>query len=482
MTAGTLPGGLEPRRRAGDPAPPPLEIPEGFTNEWTDVFRSDSLIHFCLMTSIVAGAFQGWLKDRLPGAIPYALSDGAFILAVFLWLATSAVYRRPLLRAPGGTNMDLLLLAVILAPALYMLAPGTPFLIKLAGLRAWSAFPVACLIGMSIVRTPGQVRAYVGVILAVCAVTGVYGIMQYIRGPEAALDTALGGLRHGSTVFYDIQGSGTTDFRAFSTFTFPAPFAAMMVFGMLLAAGIVFSRDRPRRQRLIAALALPLLFVAMTVSGTRAALITLLFGLVVLGWLRGFSFVQLLVIPALLIGLHIATLLTSGRIVERYRSLALSEGVLWLYVTNPISTALTALAENPFGLGLGRTGVGVPFPISSRMPYGYFIFSDGDIGRGAVELGVIGLVVLGFIIIGLLPRLGAAAKTFARREESDLALGIGALVLSSGIVILIGSPLSTTPHAIIWWFMFGALVRLIMMRLAPAAGPDPDDVAPPPPR
>lgn len=440
----------------------------GFADRWTDVFRADTLIHLFVMLSIVAGAFQGWLKDRVPGVVPYALADGSFMVAALLWLATAAIYRRPLIRAPARSNLDLILLAIVLAPFLYLLAPGTPFLVKLAGLRAWSAFPVACLIGMSVIRTPGQVRAYVGVILAVCLVTGVYGILQYQRGPESALDTALGQLRHGSTVFYSL-GGGTGDFRAFSTFTFPAPFAAMMVVGMLLSAGIVLNPARPRMQRLLAALLFPVLFVGMTVSGTRAALVTLTVGLLVLGWLRRFSIMQLALVPVLLVGVHVATLLTSGRVLERYRSIALDEGIAWAYVTIPVRIATNALSAEPFGLGLGRTGVGVPFAISARMPQGYFVFSDGDIGRAAVELGLVGLILLGFVVLGLLPRAVPMARTLVPGPDSDLALGIGALIISSGIVILIGSPLSSTPHALIWWFMLGALIRLWMLRPAEQA-------------
>lgn len=453
-------------------------IPEGFANRWTDIFRADSLIHLLLLAGIVSGAFQGWLKDRLPGALPYALSDGSFIAAVTLWIASAAIYRRPLLRAPARSNMDLVLLAVVLTPFLYLLAPGTPFLIKAAGLRAWSAFPVAALVAMSIIRTPGQVRAYVGAIVLVSLVTGVYGIAQYIRGPEAALDTTLGQLRHGGTVFYHLTTTGTEDFRAFSTFTFPAPFAGMMVIGMLLCIGIAMSRDRPRSHRLLAALVVPVLFVAMTTSGTRAALVTLVAGLVALGWLRRLTLVQLLLVPVLLIGVHFATLLTSGRAVTRYTSL-LQEGAAWRYVISPVRIALAALQENLFGLGLGRTGIGVPFAISSRMGRGYFVFSDGDIGRAAVELGIIGVILLGFVVLGLLPRMLAMAPRLARGQDSDLALGIGALVLSSGIVILIGSPLSSTPHALIWWFLFGALVRLWMLREAAEPEPEPAGAAAP---
>ncbi len=454
--------------------PRPVPSSGELRDRWTDVFRADALIHFFIMLSITAGAFQGWLKDRVPGALPYALSDGSFMAAATLWLAAAAIYRRPLLRSPGGSNMDLLLLALVATPFLYLLAPGTPFLVKLAGLRAWSAFPVACMIALSVIRTSGQVRAYVGVILLVCLVTGVYGIAQYIRGPEAALDTTLGQLRHGSTVFYHLEIAGTAEFRAFSTFTFPAPFAAMMSFGILLCAGIVFSGERPGGQRLLAALIIPVLFVGMTMSGTRAALVTLMVGLLVLGWLRRFSLVQLLLVPALLVGLHLATILTSGRVVSRYQSL-LQEGAAWGYVISPIKGAVRALSTDPLGLGLGRTGIGVPFGITLQSPRGYFVFSDGDIGRAAIELGIVGIVLLAFVVFGLLPRLPRIARLLARGPDSDLALGIGALVISGGVIILIGSPLSSTPHAIIWWFLFGALIRLRMLQPASADEPAPAD-------
>lgn len=436
-------------------------IPEGFKNTWTDVFRADTMVHLLIMTSVVTGSIQGWLKDRFAGPLPYALADGSFILAVLLWFAAIVVFRRPMLRAPRGTNMDLLLLAVILVPALYILVPGTPFIVKAAGVRAWSAFPVACLLGLTIVRTPGQVRAHVGVILATCLLTGIYGIIQYIRGPEAALATQLGLARHGETVFYSVaEMTGERDFRAFSTFTFPAPFAAMMVFGILLAAGIVLSRHRPWRQRTVAALLIPVLFIAMTLSGTRAALMVLLVGLVVLAWLRGFSFVQLLLVPLMLVALHVTTVITSGKVVTRYQSLLLSEGILWTYAMAPVRTAIESLSEHPFGLGLGRTGIGVPWGLGLNVPADFFVFSDGDIGRAAVELGILGLVVLSFIIFGLLPTMLRAARKVIRSDANDLSLGIGALVLSTGLVILIGSPLSTAPHAMIWWFLFGALVGL----------------------
>jgi hypothetical protein len=459
-----------------DAADAPREA-DGLQGRWTDVFRADAGVHVLLMASIVFACFQGWLKDRIPGFLPYVLSDLCFIGAGLLWFVGAAVAKRPLLVAPGGRRVDLLLLCLILLPMVFLAYP-TPLLVEAAGLRAWSLFPLACMLGLATVRNAGQVRAYVGLILGLCLVTGLYGIVQYVRGPEAALATGFGLARHGGTVFYSVPGSGRVDFRAFSTFTFPAPFAMMMVFGLLLAAGVVLSAERPWRQRLLAGIAMPVMFLGMTVSGTRAALITLMVGLAIVWWLRGLRFSQVALVIMFVAALHVATVLTSGRVLARYQSLLLSEGLLWSYVTQPVSTAITYLGQHPLGLGLGRTGVGVPFLVTSRMPPGYFVFSDGDTGRAAVEMGVLGMFWLAVVVVGLLPLMVGAARRLARGPASDLAAGVGALLLSTAVVILIGSPLSAVPHAVIWWFLFGALLRLAgFAGSVPDEGPDavPDD-------
>lgn len=440
-------------------AGPPLE------DRWTDIFRRDTLVHLSLMGSIVAGTFQGYLKDHIPGFLPYALAELFFVAAVVLWFGTLVVRRLPV-RGPGLIPGAVVM--VIVVPALYLLHPGSPLVLEVAGLRAWAEFPVACLMALSVIRSRGQARAYVGLVLLLCTITALYGIVQYRAGPDFALKTELARLRHGPTVFYTVA-AGRSEFRAFSTFTFPAPFAAMMVTGMLLAAGIAISAHRPLRHRLLAGLLFPLFFFGMTVSGTRAALIILAVGLLLIGVYRGLTLRQLLLAPVLVVALYGGTLLTSGKIVARWRSALLEEGVLWNYVYAPITIAQRALAEAPFGLGLGRSGVGVPYTIMRSYPPGYIVGSDGDIGRAAVEMGVFGLVLLAVTMIVVLPYAARALRLLVKTPAEDLGLGFGALVLATGLTILIGSPLSSVPHATIWWFFLGSLLKLAALEAtAPA--------------
>ena len=169
--------------------------PEALAGRWTDIFRTDMLVHMGLMGSIVFGTFQAYLKDRIPGPVPYALSDGAFLLAVVAWFGSLAIRRDPV-RGPGA--MPVFILAIVAVPAFYLFAPGVPILVRLAGLRGWSMFPVAALMALTIIRNTAQLRAYIALVLGLCTITAVYGILQYAGGPEvvaAAGDLAVE--RHG---------------------------------------------------------------------------------------------------------------------------------------------------------------------------------------------------------------------------------------------------------------------------------------------
>ena len=446
-----------------------LETP-ALADRWTDIFRRDALVHLGIMGSIVAGTFQGYLKDRIPGLVPYAVAELLFVAAFVAWFGTLVIRHLPV-RGPG--IVPGVVLIAILVPTLFLLHPGSPLVLKVAGLRAWAEFPIACLMALSVIKSRGQARAYVGLILLLCVITAIYGIVQYRTGPDIALGGELARVRHGPTVFYTVA-AGRSEFRAFSTFTFPAPFAGMMVFGILLAAAVALSAVRPAAHRLIATLLIPLFFVGMTVSGTRAALIILGLGLLIVGRYRGLSLRQLLLVPVMVLAFYGATMLTAGTIVARWRSVLLDEGLLWTYVYAPITIAVRALEQAPFGLGLGRSGVGVPYTIMRSYPRGYIVGSDGDIGRAAVEMGVFGLALLALILVALLPYAARAVRHLVGTEAEDLALGMGALVLANGILILIGSPLSSAPHATIWWFMLGTLLRLTTVEHQAAAAVPPE--------
>jgi hypothetical protein len=444
---------------------------------WTDVFRYDGAIHLPILLSIVIGVFQGYLKDRFGGAIIYALADGAYLLAILAWLGSMAI-RRASLSGPGG--MVPLILAMLVIPSVYVFHPGTTFLVSLAGLRSWTLFPVAFLIAVTTIRTRGQVYAYMHLIIFLCAISGAYGVNQYFQGPDIVASVSdLSALRHGTTNIFALE-SGETGFRAYSTFTFPAPFAGMMVFGILLAGGLVSRTRAGRLEKLYLIILIPLMFWGMTVSGTRASLIILALGVVINLYYRGWGLRIIFLVPFGFLALHFLTVISSwgGTLTRRFASTALTEGILWTYLSAPVVTALDYLASNPLGIGLGRTGVGVPFIITSKLPRDYFVFSDGDIGRASVEMGVFGILSLGIVIFLIVRFLPMGLRVVLPSDSSRyVGLAIGPLILSTALAILIGSPLSSIPHGLIWWFLFGALIKLAMIEAEESSPPPGDEYA-----
>ncbi|MFQ5551854.1 MAG: hypothetical protein ACE5FJ_11525, partial [Gemmatimonadales bacterium] len=211
-------------------------------DDWADVLRHDAAVHLLLMASIVAGVFQGYMKDRMGGAIPYALADACMAGAVLIWFGKIAVQRRTV-RGSGGM-LTIIIMAVFI-PVTYLLIPGTPVLVKMAGLRIWVLFPLVGLVAVNTIQSTGQIRAYTALVVILGLIAGAYGIYQFQIGPEAALVSPFGEARHGFTVFYALD-EGQSEFRAFSTFTFPAPFANFMVVGMLLAVGAALSKRHSR--------------------------------------------------------------------------------------------------------------------------------------------------------------------------------------------------------------------------------------------
>jgi hypothetical protein len=87
-------------------------------------------------------------------------------------------------------------------------------------------------------------------------------------------------------------------------------------------------------------------------------------------------------------------------------------------------------------------------------------------------MGAVGILLLFIMTMGLLPYAARAARTLAGTDAEDIALGVGPLLLATGLGVLIGSPFASAPHGVIWWFMLGALLKLAMLEQEKPPTPD----------
>ncbi len=419
------------------------------------LWRRETLIHLSLTGAIVVGFILAPIKDRYPSPVSYFLFDLLFGLALFFW-ATGRVRRgRGLLPETPLTKMLLVFYALC---AVYAFFPGIPLWIGLSAFRGWCFFTLAYVLGYDLTRSGRQVRTYLLLVILLAVLAGGYGIYQYMAGVESVIpDDELAAERHRFAMY--VTPSGEVEFRIFSTFVSAGAFGSMMAYASALALILSLSRDlSPLLRTLLRAGIVPMM-TSLVLTGTRAALVMVLIGMLVLWVHRRAMRVYLIALVLIFIGVRLGIDLTEGRAAERFASLA-DLGLILGRISNPLLVGIQAMREAPWGHGLGRTGHGVPFFMGQWYPTFRPIFSDGDFGRIMVEMGVLGL-------LGLLLLLGTALRSAWRalqrlkgtpEEEIALAIVSGAFMMGSGT--LVGSPLLSIPHGMLWWFFLGAVSKL----------------------
>jgi O-antigen ligase len=419
------------------------------------LWRSEKLVHLSLVGAILIGFVLAPIKDRFPSPASYFLFDILFALALFFWATMRLRRGRGLMPETPVTKA---LLAFYALCAVYALFPGIPLPIGLAAFRGWCFFSLAYLLGYDITRSRRHARAYLLLVILLAVLAGLYGIYQYVVGAESAIpDDELAAERHRFATY--VTPTGEVEFRIFSTFVSAGAFGSMMAYASALALVLSWDREIAPPWRLFLRMAIVPMMASLILTGTRAALVMVLIGLAVLWWCR--RRIRIYVIAAALIslGVRVGIDLTEGRAAERFATLT-DIGLILGRVANPLRAGVHALSESPWGHGLGRTGHGVPFFMGRWYPTFHPIFADGDFGRIMIEMGVLGVVLLALLLGTALRGAWRALQRLRGTPDEEVALAIvcGAFMIGAGT--LVGSPLLSIPHGMLWWFFLGAVLKL----------------------
>jgi len=419
------------------------------------LWRHEKLVHLSLVGAILIGFVLAPIKDRYPSPVSYFLFDILFALALFFWAMARIRRGRALLPETPVTKALLVFYALC---AVYVLFPGIPLPIGLAAFRGWCFFSLAYLLGYDITQSGRHVRAYLLLVILLAVLAGLYGIYQYLAGVESAIpDDELAAERHRFATY--VTPTGEVEFRIFSTFVSAGAFGSMMAYASALALILSWNREITPLGRFFLRLGIVPMMTSLVLTGTRAALVMVLIGVILLWWHR--RSVRVYVVAAVLIslGVRVGIDLTEGRAAERFASLIDLDLILGR-VSNPLRAGFDALLASPWGHGLGRTGHGVPFFMGRWYPTFHPIFADGDFGRILVEMGAVGL---GMLVLLLGTALRGAWRALQRLkgtsdEEVALAIVCGAFMIGAGT--LVGSPLLSIPQGMLWWFFLGAVLKL----------------------
>lgn len=419
------------------------------------LWRREKLVHLSLVGAILVGFLIAPIKDRYPSPVSYFLFDMLFALALFFWMTGRAHLGRALLPETPVTKMLLVFYALC---AVYALFPGIPLWIGLSAFRGWCFFTVAYLLGYDITRSGAHVRAYLLLVIALAVLAGGYGIYQYLAGVESVIpDDELAAERHRFATY--VTPTGEVEFRIFSTFVSAGAFGSMMAYASALALILSLSREISPAWRILLRVGIVPMMTSLVLTGTRAALVMIVVGVVLLWWHRRTIRVYLVAAALISIGVRLGIDLTEGRAAERFASLA-DLGLILGRVSNPFLAGVQAIREAPWGHGLGRTGHGVPFFMGQWYPTFHLLFADGDFGRIMIEMGVLGLVALVLLLGTALRSAWRAVRRLKGTPEEEIALAIVSGAFMMGIGTLVGSPLLSIPHGMLWWFFLGAVLKL----------------------
>lgn len=445
-----------------------------------NIFREDRLVHGTLVVTITIGFFLGYIKDHYPSSVNYFLFDIGLAVSLFLWLTSKDRLRRFTLPKTPLTQPLLLFYTVCFV---YMCFPDVPFSVSLSAFRGWCVSSLAFLLGYDLMESPRQVKTYLWIVVTLAMVSGIYGVYQYVVGTESAIgqETIIMQRHLGATY---VTEEGEVEFRIFSTFVSAAAFGSMMAYASFIALTLAISERVGRLEKFLLMLAIIPMMTSLVLTGTRAALMMMIIGLLILCWYKRRFRIYVTIVALIVVGIYLGIELTEGRAVKRFATLTDPE-VLTGRLSAPLVIGLRSLMEAPLGQGLGVTGHGVPFFLMQRYPSFQPIFSDGDFGRVMVEMGIVGFFLLSFILwraargaqksflklrakhrfqeVTALRRIRGARKSFLKLRgtaEEDLGLAIFGSAIMIGIGTLVGSPFLGIPHGMLWWFFLGAIFKL----------------------
>ena len=438
------------------PRLPAVEAPArelSFQEKITAFFHSDPFINTVMAVSITVGFLHGWLKLKFPS---FATT---FLFDVLLSAALALVFFQPGRRGtflPVGPIGSALKGFYLLCLVYLVLPLGPPMLVHLAAVRGWCFATLMFVLGYRVANSIAQVKAYFIVLILLGVVTAIYGIRQTPEEVEKMqrLDSNFAE-RYKDPFYYTSKGR---QLRAFSTFVSPGAFGGTMAYVIIFGIVLLSDPQAGKLERfLILAAIIPIAF-AMVKSGSRSALISVIFGFVLIAWYRR-NLQNFVLIPAcIFLALKLGSTFMGGSTSERFSTLL---NVQEVYARNAIPTSIgwNYMRENLLGGGLGKSTYSVPSFISARANYSDWVFCDGDLGRLMIELGVPGLFFFGVLIWAALKTTFKSLNEMRNASAETVGLASGACIIMSLGSLPSGSPFLGIPMGALVWFFLGTLQK-----------------------
>jgi O-antigen ligase len=432
--------------------------------------------HVTLALLMVYLAVADGVIKNVSGSPNATLGRDLLLYAIAIGILLKKVHRGEPFDAPPLTGWIVAFVAVV---AVQLANPANEsFSHSLASVRPHLEFVPLFFLGHSVMRSRRRIKAFLIILVAVCAMNGVAGLVQFSLSPS---QLASWGPGYASK----IEGTDGLSPRGFvdsSGQSHPRPFALGAdegfggIMGLLAApaAFAILSLAGNRRLKIVAGLLAVGIALAVVTSQARVAIVGAVLSILAFMLLATSSRRLFRLGGGLAIGLTIAYIaisaLTSGsnsHLFDRYTSIAPDKVVNTSvsYRSDTFGKSLPKyLANYPLGAGIGKTG---PAANSAGGTGGKGLNAESEPNYAVLELGIPGLVLL----IGFQLRLLTMSIGIRRLKDIELRLLLAALAAPLFALFAmgwVGITTATTPGSPYLWFVGGVLTYwLITLRQRP---------------
>jgi len=411
-----------------------------------------------LLIALMLGAafFVGPVKIYYGGWVPYAIAEIVPVMILLRWLLAEMQTGGSYLK---GTPLSTPFLWLASYLVIEFANPASTILRSLFGFRSWLIHTMMFFVGYSVYRGADQVERLFRVLALIGVATAIYGIYQWQQGP-AALEALGGGYvryaQESGYLFWNGRGVGPT-FRAPGAYTSSNAFGMNMAFLIVAALGPLLSKALPFRTRMLYAVSILVMGIAIPCSGSRAPAAYLGGSLIIIAILMRQNKAAIAVLPLAYLAVTLGNSVTSGRFINRYATLSDPNTYLWKWLV-PLLGSVTSM-NDAFGKGLGYA-VGAPALLGTGR-WTEFERNTIDSGYGAVaqELGPPGLLI--FICFAVAVGIAAvkAWRALPPGPTRDAFLGPAVWGIAYPIWTFLATPHASLPATLYLWLFLGMLMR-----------------------
>ena len=441
------------------PTGPPSAFAEESLSLWeklSAILRSDPLINGTLALAITVGFFHGWLKVQYKSPATTFLFDATLVAA--LGLAYLRLKRHENF-IPSGPIGQALKGFYAICGVMLLLPDTPPLIISVAALRGWVFATLMYCLGYHLTKSLAQARGYFYVLILLGLITSIYGLRQTPEEIERRMREDPDFEERYRFTYFEGKDGGL-ELRIFSTFVSSGAFGGTLAYVAIFAIVLLSDPKTPKIERLLLVAALAPIAYALVRTGARSALMSLIFGFLIIAWHRR-NFFNWVFVPALIVAaLKLAALATGGSAADRFATL-LELDVIYHRASIPTMIGWDYMMDDHLlGGGLGRSGHSVPGFLSTKVGYTGYVFADGDLGRLMIDMGVLGLLFFGRLLFVVLKEGLRALQEVQDTPVSTVALASAACIVMAVAALPSGSPFLGIPMGALVWFFLGTLMKL----------------------